>query len=883
MKNNPFKKSDDGKMLRKKSIAIAVMVAVLTLAVFTVPALADYNFDGWPVVTQTSGSINGTVFIDSVGWTGAKTLTLDTNVPDGTVKWARLYTGTWGGTENYEGWVNVTFNDDCTSNGLGPIHLQGKNDNNPNVWCTGHGKYWWWYNVTNLVEPGSTNNATNSYINGSIDGRVYGIVLVVVLKDDSKPPIQYWINNGSDALNYVTPHDTGITDFAGAVDTANLTSAFLTMVHLTAYEPTCNNCLEFNGNALDTSMVDSNDFELNTWNVKNYVEPSANDAWFSRGGDQYVNIVNGILVLNAPVSADLTVSKIEDPMLPDHDYTLGVVANHAYKINATIKNTGNWAAGASTAALHANDVLKETQSVPSLAAGEAAEVQFTWTPTVSGTYKLNVTADALDEVTDELDETNNVSSKDVEVLATGTPDLAMTEDDLIFMPTYAFHSANNKTTFQVNISNIGTGDANNFNARAFVDGTPYQTISSMTVKAKGVKVISFDPYNAAYGTSYDVKMVLDADGTVSESNEGNNETTRTLNVIRVRIRDTHHWGDNSTCNSVDMFDVVKLVPANTTAWDALNSVAVVKPKSSVPPENTFVYGIDGLDQDASVPIYWYLYMNGRYVPVNYWCDVIELQDGETLHWDFQKQVYVSITNPDVPSFTPASTVQSYNALSAEPFTHGFPMSLAEDDGFSRTIWNTTIVYPAELSEYSSIANNIRDELIARCVPSGKISIASDTSVMPTQKENNNLILLGTYTANDIIAELNPYHEYFGMVIYNSSCELFDDSTDNSYTHGEVVQAFDNPYDNGPLGTNASFGIEGPVILMASGLNDGDAKDSANLFIAETDELNMFWRIRQMMCGDVDASGGITIDDVWYVFDAMFGGGLDCCTGCRCAT
>ncbi|MGB7532571.1 MAG: DUF3344 domain-containing protein [Halobacteriota archaeon] len=852
MKNNSLKKSVDGKMRHKKSIAIAVTVVVLTLAVFTVPALADYNFDGWPVVTRTSGSINGTVFYDSVGWTGETTLTLNTQVPDGTVKWAHLYTGTWSGTENYEGWVNVTFNGDCTSNGLGPIHIQNANDNNPNVWCSGHGKSWWWYNVTDLVIQGSENTATNSKINstvGSFDGRVYGILLVVVLEDDSKPLIQYWINNGSDALNYVTSHDEGTTDFAGAVDTGSLTSAFLTMAHLTAYDPACSNCLKFNDKppaGLDTSMITENSFSINTWDVNTYVEASNNDAWFSRGSDPYANVVNAILVLNAPTAADLTVSEIEDPVLADHehDYTLNVVANHAYTINATIKNKGNWETGTSTnATLHANGVLKDTQPVPSLIPGETAGVQFTWTtPATAGTYKLNVTADALNEITNELDEGNNVSSKDVEVLAAGTPDLAMNTDDLMFMPTYKLHDADNRTTFKVNVSNVGTGDATTFNVRAFVDGTPYQTISGMTVKAKGVKVISFTPYNAAYGTSYDVKVVLDADGAVGESDEGNNETTRILDVIQVRIRDTNRWGDNSTYLGTEMFDVVKLVPANTTAWDALNSVAVVKPKSSVPPENTFVYGIDGLEQDASVPIYWYLYMNGRYVPSNYKCDIIELRDNETLHWDFQKQVYVSVANPDVPSFTPAGTVQSYNALNAEPFTHGFPMSFAEDDGYSRTIWDTTIVYPAESSEYLDIANNIKDELIARGVPSGKISIANDTSVTSAQKENNNLILLGTYTANDIIAELNLYHEYFGMVIYNSSCELFDDSTDKIYTHGEVVQAFDNPYDNGPLGTNPSFGIEGQVILMASGLDSACAKEAANMLINRTDELDRFWKI-----------------------------------------
>ena len=854
--------------MKKTGMVAVVPIAVFVCLLLCTPALADYNFDGWPVVTNTSGTVHGTVFVGYEPWKSTTTLTGNFDVPSGTVKWARLYTGVWGGTNQYTGWVNVTFNDDCTSNGLGPIHLEGVNDNNSNVWCTGCGKYWMWYNVTDLAEPGSTNTATASKINGTIDGRIYGIVLVAVLENESASQVRYWINDGSEALHYTYgPHpekNEGTTNFDGSVNVANLTSAALTMVHLTAHEPACNNCLKFNDNPLDTSMVDSNDFELNSWDVKDYMETSANDAWFSRGSDMYVNVVNAILVLNAPFAPDLTVPEIKDPVLAGHDYTLDVVANHTYTINATIRNNGiRTATNVSNATLHANGVLIDTQPVPSLIAGETAEVQFTWSPTSPGTYKLNVTADAFDQVDEsgiETGETNNVGTKDVEVLTEGDPDLAMSSNDLIFMPTYKWHDADNRTSFVVNVSNVGTGDANNFNVQVLVDAGSgfvlHETETDMTVKARGVKVISFTPYDAAYGNEYDVKAVLDADSDVTEpGKEGNNDITRTLEVIQVRIRDTHHWGDNSTYNSAEMFDVVKLVPANTTAWEALKSVATVKQHPEKPPGNTFVYGIDGLDLDATVVSYWYLYMNGRYVHLNDLCGVIELQDNETIHWDYQRQVYVYVTSA-VSGLTPASTVQSYNDLYPEPFTHGFPMSLEEDDnGFSRTIWNTTIVYPAESSEYPGIAGNVKNKLIAKGVSAEKISTANDTSVTNEQKENNSLILLGTYTANSIIAELNPYHEYFGMVIYKSGDELFDDSTDKTYTHGEVVQVFDNPYDNGPLGTNKSYCIEGPVILMASGLDNACAKEAANMLVNRTDELDWFWKVAPERSYSVDLVTG----------------------------
>jgi hypothetical protein len=190
------------KKIDRVAIGTIAMVACL---LFCTPALANYNFDGYPVVTRTSGIVDGGVFIDYLPWDGQTTLTGNFNVPTGNVIWARLYAGIWGGKPIYEGWVNVTFNDVDDSNGLGPIHLQGQNDTNANVWCSGSGKHWIYYDVTDLVNSGAANTATTTKINatvGSFDGRVYGIVLVVVYKGGDDPKnIQYWINDGSDGLN----------------------------------------------------------------------------------------------------------------------------------------------------------------------------------------------------------------------------------------------------------------------------------------------------------------------------------------------------------------------------------------------------------------------------------------------------------------------------------------------------------------------------------------------------------------------------------------------------------------------------------------------------------------------------------------------------------
>ena len=437
------------------------MTAIGTIAVFAclllcTPASANYNFDGFPVVTRTNGTVYGGVFIDSVAWTSATTLTGNFDVPDGDIKWARLYTGIWGGNPTNTGWVNVTFNGIYDENGLGPIHIQGKSDTNPNVWCSGCGKYWMWYNVTSLTNAGQTNIAKTWKINGSIDGRAYGIVLVVVYEGGDNPKdIQYWTNDGSDALHYfswVCPEcgekKENTTYFNGTVNKDIVTKANLTMVHLTGYEPPCSNCLKFNGHELDTSMVDSNTFELNSWDVTDYVNASENNVWYSRGDDMFVNIANTILVLEreAVWKPDLTITAITPyhyEWSEEYDIPMGEPwFNLKSYVNVTVKNNGTAAARSFEVKLYADDELIGSEAVDELPADppdNTTDVIFEWVPEgedplswtdtaegaictytdTSKTYTLRAVVDEANEVDEGENEENNELTKERKVVWNG--------------------------------------------------------------------------------------------------------------------------------------------------------------------------------------------------------------------------------------------------------------------------------------------------------------------------------------------------------------------------------------------------------------------------------------------------------------------------------
>ena len=849
--------------MKKKGLTAVVTITVFACLLFCASALACYNWYGFPMQgeehplyhngTVANGTVIGGVYVDAGhGLTGKGPITGELytqifSVPAyDNVRFAHLYVHVWGGTENYHGWVNTSF----TGHGLGNITLLGHDDVGSEcdnqVWSTGHGTYVVWYDVIDFVTPGTINaTAVTGKISSGFDGRVGMIELIVVYEKEGMDETRYWVVQGHDALIYATSgysaKDYGYAYFKGTINPDDWPNAVLYSTWLTGdmYDT---DTLWFNDIMLCegcTNYEQGNYFDFKIIEVKNasvdYLNTSNNYAKYWRDGDSYVHWLNPVLVLSRESKPNLMVEKLEEPFLPYYNYTLAVVANHTYNLNATVKNIGSGTATESNVTLHAETTLIGTLPVPRLDAGASKEVQFTWTPTDSGTYTLEVTADASNEV-NETDEANNILSKNIEVLAEGPADLVISPTDITFLPAFAWHTANNRTTIQVNVMNNGTRDANNFEVTLSVDDGPKNsTVTS--IAAKAVRVTSFE-YDAAKGGPYDVKVVLDANGAITESNETNNEAAKPFTVIEVRLRDTHHYGDTSTYNGkasdftdVEMFDVVKLVPGNTTPWDVINSVAYVK-NPYIASGTTFVYGIDGLDQDMAEKIYWYLYMNGRYVPNNILCGEYPLTDGDTMHWDFQKQIYGA-----TESFTPPCTVQSYNDLYPEPFTHGYWGSE----------WNTTIVYPAESSEYLGIANNISNKLVSRGVPDEKIDIDIDSNVTSSEKrKTNNLILLGKYTENDIISDpaygINGYHEYFGMVVYFDAGKMIDDYDDAEYDCGGVVEAFDNPYDNGELGMFYSWNDPGPVIFLASGVTDSDAKAAAELLINRTEELDMFWRI-----------------------------------------
>ncbi|HID28050.1 MAG TPA: DUF3344 domain-containing protein, partial [Methanosarcinales archaeon] len=700
------------------------------------------------------------------------------------------------------GWIDMHLNGES----LGNLTFCGKADTNPNIYMTISGVSGWiYYNVTDKIKPGETNTAT-IYMGSIYKGYtkyIYGIVLVVVYEDPSKPEVQYWIREGADYLtegtSYMPSHPSTTATFPGTIDNRTVESATLwTAAHFT--NAGTNDTMWFNDHLVSTYFTEERNgkgFDIVMSDVTEYLTSENNRVKYDKGDDSSINLGLSILVLGKKEEyPDLTVLDISAPVLSTNENTLAVVANHEYRIEATLNNKGTGSSNSSNATLYVNRASLGSQEVPSLEPYETFTAKFTWEPTTPGNHTLEVRVDP-ENIINESVEYNNYKIKEVYVYPKGNPDLVLTPSDIKFLPT----KDSNETTIQVSVRNNGTGDANNFKVSLFIDGAPI-TNKNLNVSAKASKTISF-VYDAEYKSTHSVEIKLDSDNAISESNEYNNDAINEFRVIKVRTIATIGYE-----TSEKMFDIVKLVPDGVTSVEVLESVADVTydPLSTTP-------NINGINTSHVTSTWFRQYINGFYL--SYGDQPYYMHDGEVaLH------VYERILGIIGYYFAPRP-VMTY----PEPFKHGF----------NGTVWNTTIVYP---SGYESIANSIKDKLIEYGVSNVDTVLVGE--ITPQMQSNNNLILLGTPEENSIIADISKSYYLIGMPVYFDNESLMHDvTTGNVYSTGGVLEACDNPFDNSP--DTITYRDTGPSIWIASGVDTESAKASANLLL-NPENLDKFWML-----------------------------------------
>ncbi|WP_265581291.1 DUF3344 domain-containing protein [Methanofollis aquaemaris] len=179
-----------------------VLLAVLAMAAPAAAWPEGYNYDGHPLLTNESGTLKGFVYMDKGNHSGLASSPYTvgySSIPTGTVKWAHLYTGIWGGTEDYTGWANITVTNSSGTYNLGSERLN-KSDMNATTCCSGNGKWLVCKDVTDYLDASTF--AARVTTSGSIDGRVYSVVLAAAIESASGNKTAYWVNVGNVNLHY---------------------------------------------------------------------------------------------------------------------------------------------------------------------------------------------------------------------------------------------------------------------------------------------------------------------------------------------------------------------------------------------------------------------------------------------------------------------------------------------------------------------------------------------------------------------------------------------------------------------------------------------------------------------------------------------------------
>jgi len=219
-----------------RSTPVTVLLSLLALGIVMCPVSALYDFEGIPLTVTAQGTVNGDVLTFGNYGLDNPPYELQFTLPSAP-RYARVYTGVWGGTEKYTGWTDLTINNVKKVRYL----LNGDRDQNRELYESGHGIYWIAYDTTALLNKGDNviTVATSKNDPGNkLDGRVYGILVVAVVDDPKSGETQYWIAEGNENLhgegwagtNPTKHEETNIT-FANAA-TAGMTHANLTVLLL---------------------------------------------------------------------------------------------------------------------------------------------------------------------------------------------------------------------------------------------------------------------------------------------------------------------------------------------------------------------------------------------------------------------------------------------------------------------------------------------------------------------------------------------------------------------------------------------------------------------------------------------------------------------------
>jgi hypothetical protein len=291
--------------------ALILIIGVILAFSYSKPK-GGWQGDGTPLYTIVQGSVHGGVYVE-----GGHGLTYENpyveyfEVPEGQVKYARLYIPMW----NYDAGdtLNVTVNGNELDN-------DNDNDNRGEPdYTAAWGIAGYCRNATSYVHSG-LNEVAVSYNNPN--GGPYGIMLVAVYEDPAIPPTRFWINEGNYALTYTNGKDTTTTTFSGTVP-ENQALLYTLII--------AGNKGEIDELYLDSKLVGTDVgrsdtgsyFDLHRFNVT-LSEPNST-LRFERGDEGYIHPFTAILISTSKTDRDF-IEIYEQQSAPNSTIPFKVIA-----------------------------------------------------------------------------------------------------------------------------------------------------------------------------------------------------------------------------------------------------------------------------------------------------------------------------------------------------------------------------------------------------------------------------------------------------------------------------------------------------------------------------------------------------------------------------
>jgi len=265
-----------------KEIALFIFIFILLLV--PLASGGEWRGDGMPLYVIAEGSIHGGVYVG-----GGHGLTYEDPYVEyfdlpGNIEYARLYVPVWNYNEG--DWIEVSINGNS----------QGKTSEPSYVSAWGICDYV--FNVTDELSPGM-NTVSVTYHN--TNGAPYSIVLVAVYNDITMPQTRFWIAEGNHALSQRSKidHDEVIFNGDGGDIPIETTNATLWTMIIAGNEGEIDK-LYFNSNLLGEDVGRRKSgayFDLDRWDVTEFVDTNNNSVWFDRGDESYIHPFNAVFFI----------------------------------------------------------------------------------------------------------------------------------------------------------------------------------------------------------------------------------------------------------------------------------------------------------------------------------------------------------------------------------------------------------------------------------------------------------------------------------------------------------------------------------------------------------------------------------------------------------